>query len=147
MKTNNYLNGYFSLKNKVIVELKAHLLKTYVYLISKDYKNEGIWHSQETMSNELGISIRTLQRHLKELKELGYITFHRRGFNQTNIYHMLKDVVSKVKEAKTEAANNFKKKFASTVKPKVKNGFNNFTGREYTKEEMYNLEMQLLGWA
>lgn len=143
----NYLNGYFSLRNGAVIELKAHLLRTYTYLISKDYKGEGIWHSQETMAKELGVSIRTIQRHLKELKELGYITFRRRGFNQTNIYTMLKSIVSKVKEVKGELISNFKKQFASTIKPKAKkNKFDNFQGRQYTTEELDSLERKLLGW-
>ena len=147
MKQNNYLNGFTSIRNEVVVELKAHLFRTYSYLLSKDYNNKGIFHSQETMAKELGVSIRTIQRHLKELKELGYITFRRRGFNQTNIYHMLKGIVSKVKEVKEELTNNFKKQFTSIVKPKSnKLKFDNFQGRNYSKEDWDSLERKLLGW-
>lgn len=47
---NYYEKGYFSIKNKAITELKDNILKTYCYLISKDFKGEGIWHSQENYS-------------------------------------------------------------------------------------------------
>lgn len=140
---NNYENGFFNLKNKAIVELKPHLFRMYAYLISKDFTGNGIFHSQETMAKELGVCVRTVQRHLKALKELGYITFRRRGFNQTNIYNMLKDIVAKVKEKKEEMTNNFKKAF-NNEKPKLR--FNNFEGRKRTKQEWNSLEKQLLGW-
>lgn len=140
---NNYKDGYFNLKNNAIIELKPHLLRTYSYLVSKDFKNEGIWYSQQTIANELKVSVRTIQRHIRLLKELGYISVKRRGFNMTNLYTMLKNVVEKVKAKKEEMTNNFKKNFAP-AKKKLK--FDNFTGREYSKEDWNDLEKKLLGW-
>ena len=146
---NNYENGYFSVENKVLT-LKPHLLKTYLYINSLDFKKEGIWHSQETLSKGLGISIRSFQRHISELKKLGFLYVKRRGFNLTNQYRCLKNIVDRIKEAKEKATEQFKGKFSSTPttqanKPKTK--FHNFTGREYTKEQWDSLEKQLLGWA
>lgn len=140
---NNYEQGYFSIKNKIISELKGNVFKTYCYLISKDFKGEGIWHSQRTIASEMNVSTRTVQRHIKVLRELGYISVTRRGFNKTNIYKMLKHTVEKVKEKKEEMTNNFKKSFANE---KTKLRFNNFKGREYSKEEWNSLEKKLLGW-
>lgn len=140
---NNYEQGFFSIKNKIISELKGNVFKTYCYLISKDFKGEGIWHSQRTIASEMNVSTRTVQRHIKVLRELGYISVTRRGFNKTNIYKMLKDTVEKVKEKKEEMTNNFKKSFANE---KTKLRFNNFKGREYSKEEWNSLEKKLLGW-
>lgn len=140
---NNYEQGYFSIKNKIISELKGNVFKTYCYLISKDFKGEGIWHSQRTIASEMNVSTRTVQRHIKVLRELGYVSVARRGFNKTNIYKMLKHTVEKVKEKKEEMTNNFKKSF-NNEKPKLR--FNNFKGREYSKEEWNSLEKKLLGW-
>lgn len=140
---NNYEQGYFSIKNKIISELKGNVFKTYCYLISKDFKGEGIWHSQRTIASEMNVSTRTVQRHIKVLRELGYVSVARRGFNKTNIYKMLKHTVEKVKEKKEEMTNNFKKSFNNE---KTKLRFNNFKGREYSRDEWNNLEKKLLGW-
>ena len=146
MKNNNYLNGYFSLKNEAVIELKGHLLRTYTYIVSKDYKGEGMYYSQSTMALELNISVRTLQRHIRALKELGYLTVKRRGFNMTNLYTIAKGVIKKVKETKEELALNFKKQFKPSKSKSNKLKFNNFTGRNYSKEDLDKLENQLLGW-
>ena len=140
---NNYNEGYFSLKNNAIIELKAHLLRTYSFIVSKDYKDQGVFYSQAKMADELKISIRSVQRHIKALKELGYLKVKRRGFNMTNLYTIVKKVIKTVKEKKEEMTNNFKKSFANE---KTKLRFNNFKGREYSKEEWNSLEKKLLGW-
>lgn len=142
---NKYNEGYFNLKNNAILELKPNVFRTYCYMISKDYVGSGIWHSQQTMANEMKLSVRSIQRHIKQLKELGYISVKRRGFNMTNIYHMLKNIVEKVKEKKEELRSNFKKSFSKTTNKK-KSKFNNFIGRNYSKEEWDRLENKLLGW-
>lgn len=59
---------------------------------------------------------------------------------------MIKDVVSKVKEAKVEAIDNFKKQFITTLPKPKKLKFDNFQGRDYSEEYMDKLEKQLLGW-
>lgn len=140
---NNYNEGYFNLKNNAIIELKAHLLRTYSFIVSKDYKDQGVFYSQAKMADELKISIRSVQRHIKALKELGYLKVKRRGFNMTNLYTIVKKVIKTVKEKKEEMTNNFKKSFANE---KTKLRFNNFKGREYSKDEWNNLEKKLLGW-
>lgn len=140
---NNYNEGYFNLKNNAIIELKAHLLRTYSFIVSKDYKDQGVFYSQAKMADELKISIRSVQRHIKALKELGYLKVKRRGFNMTNLYTIVKKVIKTVKEKKEEMTNNFKKSFANE---KTKLRFNNFKGREYSKEEWNSLEKKLLGW-
>ena len=146
MSNNGYLNGFTSTYNKAIIELKAHLYRTYSYIVSRDYKGEGMFYSQERISKDLNLSIRTIQRHISKLKELGYISVKRRGFNMTNLY-TVNGVLKKVKEAKEELTTNFKKKFTNTpAKPKKKLKFDNFQGREYTKEQWDKLENQLLGW-
>lgn len=142
----NYKEGYFNLKNNTITELPSHLFRTYSYMISRDFKGEGIWMSQQTIANELNVSVRTVQRHIKALKERNYINSRRRGFNMSNIYTMVKGIVSKVKEKKEELTTNFKKSFATSKKKSPKLKFDNFAGRNYSDQYMDDLEKKLLGW-
>lgn len=137
-----YLDGYMLLKNEAILELKPYLLRTYSYIISKDFKDQGVFYSQAKMADELKISIRSVQRHIKSLKEMGYLKVKRRGFNMTNLYTIVKKVIKTIKEKKEEMTNNFKKSF-NNEKPKLR--FNNFKGRDYSKEEWNSLEKKLLG--
>jgi len=98
------------------------------------------------MADELKVSVRTISRHIKALKQLGYISVKRRGFNMTNLYTMLKNIVEKVKENKEKLISNFKKNFTNNAPAKNKLKFDNFEGREYSKEDWTRLENQLLGW-
>lgn len=139
---NNYNIGYLKLNNKAIIELKAHLLRTYSYLASKDYNDTGVYYSQATMSKELGIHTRTLQRHIKALKELGFLAVRRRGFNMTNLYTILKNITIDVKKKSKEIKSNFEKKF-----PVKRNAFvEDCPNREGIEEYYSSIEEQLLGW-
>lgn len=141
MKNNNYNVGYLSIKNSAILELKAHLFRTYSYLVSKDYNKQGVYYGQSTMAKELGISVRTLQRHIKELKELGFLKVKRRGFNMTNLYTMLKHIVISSKELRE----NFNKKFTTK---KINTFVEYCQDPEYKSNEYYkDIEKKLLGWT
>lgn len=143
---NNYNNGYLSIKNKAIIELKAHLFRIYSYLLSKDYNGTGVFYGQAKMSEELGISIRTLQRHIKELKELGFLKVRRRGFNMTNLYTMLKHIVTSTKEKVEELKENFSRKFAT--EKKVNTFVDYCQDPSYKNEEYYqDIEKKLLEGA
>lgn len=143
---NNYEQGYFRAENKVLTSLKPHLLRTYLYINSLDFKGEGIWHSQQTLADGLRISVRSLQRHLKELSDMNFISKKRRGFCKTNIMKCLIGVIKRVKEAKEKATEQFKSQFTIS-KPKYKKlKFDNFQGREYNQQDWDSLERKLLGW-
>lgn len=145
MKNNNYNKGYLSINNQAILELKAHLFRTYSYLISKDYNGTGIYYGQSTMSKELGVSVRTIQRHIKELKELGFLQVKRRGFNMTNLYTMLKHIVTSSKEKAKELRENFNKKFTTK---KINTFVEYCQDPEYKSNEYYkDIERKLLGWT
>lgn len=51
--------------------------------------NKPVWVSQETMAEELDISVRQLRRLVSELAELELIEVKRRGNTQTNLYQIL----------------------------------------------------------
>lgn len=147
MKMNN--NGYLSIKNNAVTELKGHLFRTYSYIISKDYNQQGIFYGQDRIAKDLGVCIRTVQRHIKELKELGYLSVKRRGFNSTNLYMCLKYIVVKNKEKTNELKENFTKKFYNNKKPNYflehcpsrdRSGNSNYMTYE-------DIENKLLGWT
>ena len=145
MKNNNYNKGYLSIKNSAILELKAHLFRTYSYLVSKDYNKQGVYYGQSTMAKELGVSVRTIQRHIKELKELGFLQVKRRGFNMTNLYTMLKHIVISSKEKAKELKENFNKKFTTK---KINTFVEYCQDPEYKSNEYYkDIEKKLLGWT
>lgn len=51
-------------------------------------ENKPVWVSQETMAEELGISVRQLRRLVQELAEQELIEVKRRGNTQTNLYQI-----------------------------------------------------------
>ena len=143
MKMNN--NGYYSIKNNAVIELKSHLFRTYSYIMSKDYNQEGVFFGQARMAKDLKVCVRTIQRHIKELKELGYLSVKRRGFNSTNLYTCLKGTVAKVKEKAEELRENFNKKFTTK---KINTFVEYCQDAEYKTEEYYkDIEKKLLGWT
>lgn len=145
----DYEKGYLSINNKAVIDLKAYLLRTYSYLISKDYNKKGVYYSQAKMADELGICVRTLQRHIKELKELGFLLVKRRGFNKTNLYTILKNNIGKVKEKVEKQAENFKSKFNYSNKKPVY-FVEHCPSRDRSEESGYmtfnEIESKLLGW-
>jgi len=64
----------------------------------KDFETEEVWRKVETLSREMGIPIRTIERWLKRLKDEGYIEI-RRGRASLNI-RIIKN------PGKTKTANN-----------------------------------------
>lgn len=143
MKINN--NGYYSIENNAVIELKSHLFRTYSYIMSKDYNQNGVFFGQARMAKDLNVCVRTIQRHIKELKELGYLSVKRRGFNSTNLYTCLKGTVAKVKEKAKELRENFNKKFTTK---KVNTFVEYCQDPSYKNTEYYqDIENKLLGWT
>lgn len=97
--------------------------------------------SQTTLANDLGVTVRTIQRRLKELVQAGFIEVKRRGLTLTNIYRIINKVktkaVAKARATVEKVRSSYKNKFST---------FNNCSQREYTKEDLNDLERKLLGW-
>lgn len=134
----NYKSGYTNIKNSA-VELKGHLFRTYYYLLSKDYDGKGyMFESQNTIAEALGVCVRTVQRHIKELVRLGYINVARRGFNKTNQYTYLRSVVEKIREKVSKG------KGVYTGNNKKRHGMDFVPNR--SKEEYDAIEEGLTNW-
>lgn len=65
-----------SLKEVITSRMKNSSKLVYAYLVCCFHSQRGQCNpSQETMSKELGISVRTIQRSIKELRQLGIINW------------------------------------------------------------------------
>ena len=60
--------------------------RTYILLLSYAWQTKRCWPGQEVLARERGCNLRTIRRHLDELREIGLLTIERRGDKQTNLY-------------------------------------------------------------
>ena len=60
----------------------------YVSLLSYAWHNEYCFPGQATMAKDIGLSVRSVSRHVKELEEARYIKIKRQGLNKPNIYEL-----------------------------------------------------------
>lgn len=95
--------------------------------------------SQKTLAEKLRKSVRTIQRYITELVELGLIKVKRRG-STSNLYEVLGKVSLKAAEACAKTTKTIKEKCTS-FKKKSNSTFNNFEQRNY---DMNKLEALLL---
>ena len=68
---------------------------SYAVLLSYAWQEGSCFPGQERMAEDLGVSIRHLQRHLEELRDAGYVAWQRT--QTTNVYRIL-DVKTKLKK-------------------------------------------------
>jgi biotin operon repressor len=63
-----------------------------VYMLLLDYArdNDACFPSQEQLAEDLDTSVDTIQRALQELKDYGLIDWKRKGYNQPNVYYILR---------------------------------------------------------
>ncbi len=70
-------------------KLSRNSKTTYSLLLDYAWQSGSCFPGQQTLANDLGVSIRTIQRDLEELKNFGLIDWKQRGKNRTNIYYIL----------------------------------------------------------
>ncbi len=61
-------------------------LVTLLVLLSLRFGNNSIFYSQEHIARLRGKKKRTIQMHLKRLKQLGFIDYKKRGYSTSNLY-------------------------------------------------------------
>jgi DNA-binding transcriptional regulator YhcF (GntR family) len=93
--------------------------------------------SQRVLANRLRKSVRTVQRYITELIELGLITVKRRG-STSNLYQVLKKAIQGSAEAASKTVNKIKQK-CEGKKKNSKSSFNNFQQRSYDMNKLENL--------
>ena len=85
---------YFRMYNKVFdLDLKATTFLVYSYLLCCAGNKGNCWPSLETISRKTGLSISTIQEHLKILEQRQLITKSRLrvngGWGKNNVYTLL----------------------------------------------------------
>ena len=87
-------NHYFRMYNKVFdLDLKATTFLLYSYLVCCAGNSGSCWSSLETISRKTGLSISTVQEHLKILEQRQLISKSRHringGWRKNNVYTLL----------------------------------------------------------
>lgn len=129
------MSGFTLIKNEIIknTNISRSVRLFAMELLSRCYNDkESCFPSQKTLANDMGVSVRTIQRWVKILKENGLIKVVRRGFNKTNEYFMLfkqkvEKGVTEVKKAMNKAHKSYKK---------AKGHFNNYEQRTYNFNDL-----------
>ncbi|WP_040194251.1 helix-turn-helix domain-containing protein [Clostridium culturomicium] len=134
------MSGFTLIKNEIIknTNISRSVRLFAIELLSRCYNDKtSCYPSQETLAKDMGVSVRTIQRWVKILKENNIIRVIRRGFNKTNEYFMLmkQKVIKGVTEVK-KAMNKAHKSYT-----KAKGHFNNYNQRTY---DFNDLEKGLL---
>ena len=85
---------YFRMYNKVFdLDLKATTFMVYSYLVCCAGNKGSCWPSLETISRKTGLSISTVQKHLKILEQRQLISKSRHridgGWGKNNVYTLL----------------------------------------------------------
>ncbi len=70
-------------------ELSRNSKAAYSLLLDYAWQTGSCFPGQERLAKDLGVSVRTIQRDLEELKNFGLIDWKQRGKNRTNIYSIL----------------------------------------------------------
>jgi len=63
------------------------------------------WPSQELMAKRLGVSDRTIRRHLRDLEEAGYVTTKQLSSSRNNLYQVHFEAIKKDIELNKRRAN------------------------------------------
>lgn len=80
--------GYTMMYNIVLLDtrLSHPAYRTLMLLLYYARQDDHCWPGQKEIASRLGCNLRTVQRHLDELHDLGLISIERRGNNRTNRY-------------------------------------------------------------
>jgi DNA-binding transcriptional MocR family regulator len=111
-----------------------------LYCLIQSYcfgEKEECYPSQKVLASRLRKSVRTVQRYITELSELGLLVVKRRG-STSNLYQVLKKVVKSKAEAVSKTVSKIKQKCESSKK-KSKSNFNDFNQRSYDMNKLENL--------
>lgn len=130
--------GYTNIYNEVLKKIPSQYIKTYMAIAQHCYGDKtDCFPSQKVLSEIVGKSIRTIQRHIKYLVKLGVIKSLQRGFRLTNIY----TVLDKVNQSAAAYANDMQKK-VKELKEKCKKTKSN-NSKTYKAKEKKELKFVL----
>lgn len=126
--------------NIIDMEMSDGAYRLYCLIQSYCYGEKmQCYPSQNTLAARLRKSVRTIQRYITELIELGLIKVKRRG-STSNLYEVLNKISLKASAESAKIVKTIKEKCAG-YKKQPKSNFNNFHQRNY---DMGKLEALLL---
>lgn len=137
------MENFTSIQTSIITSgIKGTTFKIYCLLDSMCYgEKDTCYPSQEYISKQLNVCIRTVQRAIKELVQVGLIKVKHRG-SISNLYYILKKVALKNKSKEVTKIKNTIDAVKRSYSKSKTNNFNNFSQRNYN---FGNLESMLLG--
>lgn len=143
-KYNKIINeGYTKVDNSFIFnkDISDGAKNLYLIMLALSIKSNEIEHSQKTLANIMGKSVRTVQRYLKELKEAGLLEiFFRLG--RTNIYRVLVKITNQVKEMVNQVKENIQKRNTQTFQDKSYQAWFGYPQRKYDIEALEKALLQ-----
>lgn len=93
---NIILKGFDPASAAGFTQVPNHILKskdisvgaklTYAMLLSYAWYNQSCFPGQETLADDMGVSLRSVTTFTKELQTSGLISVKRTGFNKPNLY-------------------------------------------------------------
>ncbi|MEG1142214.1 MAG: helix-turn-helix domain-containing protein [Clostridia bacterium] len=133
--------GFTPIENRLLKDTSLSCKARMLAIIISSYCHEGneCYPSQQTLANDMGMSVRSIQRYLTELKEAGIVRVIRRG-HTSNIYKFLISVRRFIDKTVTKVKTSMNK--AKQSYTKSKNKFKDYSQRSYN---MDILEDMLLG--
>lgn len=81
-------NGFTIIPNAIIGrrDISAGAKLAYVLLLSYAWQKGSCFPGQLRMSEDMGVTDRTIRTYLRELETVGLVITRQRGLNQTNVY-------------------------------------------------------------
>lgn len=67
-------------------DLSDGAFRVFCELLSHRYNNGRVFPSHNTMAKDIGVDVRTIRNHIKQLKILGLVSWKKRGFSKSNEY-------------------------------------------------------------
>ncbi|WP_299293930.1 helix-turn-helix domain-containing protein [uncultured Tateyamaria sp.] len=84
------LRGFTQVPNAVLKseEISSGAKLVYALLLSYAWHNDFCFPGQETLARDIGIARGTVNRHVQELAEKGFIKITRKGQGRANVYEL-----------------------------------------------------------
>lgn len=84
------LSGFTQVPNAVLKsdEISSGAKLVYALLLSYAWHNDFCFPGQDTLAEDIGIARGTVNRHVQELAEKGFIKITRKGQGRANVYEL-----------------------------------------------------------
>lgn len=81
-------NGFTQVPNFILKNNKLTVGEkmTFAMFLSYAWHNDSCFPGQETLADDIGAGVRSVNRFIKGLEKKGFLTIKRRGLGKTNLY-------------------------------------------------------------